>query len=115
MGKGFFMPRKGKDSFMEKEIKLVGVTFDDCQQNINNYGYACIRYFNVKREPGNPHDPNAVWVGLGPWKFGYLPKDVAVDIAPLMDNGTEFEAEFVSRNVSTRHETVGLTITIKQA
>jgi len=101
---------KEKEIFMNKNMKLVGVTFGDCQQNINNYGHACIRYFNVNREPDNPHDPNAVWVGLGTWKFGYIPKGTAKEIAPLMDSGSMFEAEFVSRNVSPFHDTVGLTI-----
>ena len=38
--------------------------------------------------------PNAVWVGLGTWKFGYIPKGTAKEIAPLMDSGSMFEAEF---------------------
>ena len=48
------------------------------------------------REPDNLHDPNAIRVALfGEFFMGYIPKDVAVTLAPLMDAGSEFDAEFI--------------------
>lgn len=39
----------------------------------------------LRREPQNPHDPNAVAVDIWGHHVGYLPADEAVDYAPLMD------------------------------
>lgn len=49
----------------------------------------------LQREPGNAFDENAVMV-LDPETqihLGYVAKEVAVDLAPLMDAGTEFVCE----------------------
>ena len=53
----------------------------------------------VKRESDNLFDPNAVsvWVFAegtrGYYKIGYLPKNVAALIAPIMDKGAEIKAD----------------------
>ncbi|MDO4919895.1 HIRAN domain-containing protein [Kocuria sp.] len=39
----------------------------------------------LRREPQNPHDPNAIAVDIWGHHVGYLPADEAVDYAPLMD------------------------------
>ena len=36
-------------------------------------------------EPGNPHDPNAVGIWYGAQQLGYVPRDLAVDIAKRID------------------------------
>lgn len=92
--------------------KLAGVTFGECQQNIRLFGNRDINSFSLKREPSNPCDPNAVWVGIGTFHLGYLPTALAEKIAPLMDAGRKFEAEYVSLNRSPYHDTVGLTVKI---
>jgi hypothetical protein len=93
--------------------KLAGVSFDDCQANIKYWGCADIATFSVDREPDNPYDPNAVCVSLfGLHKLGYLPKAVAQRIAPLMDTGRSFLAEFVCRNECAPHDRVGMTVRI---
>jgi len=94
-------------------IKLAGVTFDDCQDNIRKWGCRDIGSFALDRETDNPHDPNAVRVSLfGIYEMGYLPREVAQNIAPLMDTGRTFLAEFVSRNEYASYENVGLTVRI---
>ena len=94
-------------------IKLAGVTFDDCQTNIRKWGCADIGTYAVIREPDNPHDSNAVRISLfGIYEMGYLPTKVAKDIAPLMDAGRTFLAEFVCRNEYASYENVGLTVRI---
>ena len=99
--------------FIPIETKLAGVSFDDCQANIRQWGCADIGTFSIDREPDNPHDPNAVCVSLFRiHKIGYLPKAVAQRIAPLMDEGRTFIAEFVCRNEYAPYDRVGLTIRI---
>lgn len=45
----------------------------------------------ITREPENKHDGNAIAVNLTTWRkgmhIGYLPKDVAEKLAPLLDFG----------------------------
>jgi hypothetical protein len=94
-------------------VKLVGVSFGNAQANIKTFGSPDIRWFALVREPDNPHDPNAIRVALfGEFFMGYIPKDVAVTLAPLMDAGSEFDAEFICVNKHPRHDIVGLTVKI---
>lgn len=94
--------------------KLAGVTYDDCQENIRQWGCADIGGFTVCREPGNSHDPNAIHVSLcGQDIMGYLPKQIAAKLAPMMDEGRTFLAEYVQRNeFPGRYDTLGLTVRI---
>lgn len=93
--------------------KLAGVTFDDCQANIKKWGCPDIGTYALVREPSNQHDPNAVRVSLfGIHDLGYLPKNHAERLAPLMDRGRTFLAEYVHRNEYAPYENVGLTVRI---
>ena len=94
--------------------KLAGVSFGDCQANIKKWGCPDIGSFAVIHEPKNPHDPNAIRVSLfGQWDMGYLPKHHAKKLAPLMDIGRNFLAEFVRVNTFPEiTDTVGLTVRI---
>ena len=94
-------------------VKLAGVSFGNAQANIKTYGSPDIRWFALVREPNNPHDPNAIRVALfGEFFMGYIPKDVAIHLAPLMDAGRVFDAEFVCVNKHPYHDVVGLTVKI---
>ncbi len=92
--------------------RLAGVTFDNCQENIKLFSHPSFNTYEVRREFGNLHDPNAVRVTIGNCKMGYLPKRIAQEIAPLIDTGDSFVAEHVSLNTSPWHDTVGLTVKI---
>ncbi len=93
--------------------KLTGVTFGDAPKNIRQFGCADIGTYGVHREPDNPCDENAIWVGLTPeWKMGYLRRDLARELAPMMDAGRRFVAEFVCRNEFPPHERIGITVRI---
>lgn len=91
--------------------KIAGVTHGERQQNIRFYCYPDFTY-DLKREPDNPHDPNAVLVTFGPFDLGYLPRPVAQVVAPLMDAGIELIAEHVQVNEFLPFETIGLTVRI---
>ena len=93
--------------------KLSGVTYDEAQTNIKRFGCADIRTYALIREPENVHDSNAIKVALfGHYYMGYIPKHIAKRLAPKMDNGRRFLAEFMGRNEHTCHDTVGLTVRI---
>ena len=93
--------------------RLAGVTFDDCQANIKQWGCPDIGTYALVREPNNPHDRNAVRVSLfGIHDMGYLPRNQAARLAPLMDDGRTFLAEYVHRNEYAPYENVGLTVRI---
>ena len=93
-------------------IKLAGVTAKDAQENIKKFGCRDIGSFALVREPDNPHDPNAIRVELAGLYLGYVPRDIAKDLAPQMDAGKNLFALFVSRNEHPFHDTLGLTVKI---
>ena len=92
--------------------KLAGVSFGNCQAHIRQWGCSDIGFFRLDREPKNPYDPNAIGVWFLNDRLGYLQKDVAMKLAPLMDAGRTFDAVFVCRNEWAPFENVGLTIRI---
>jgi hypothetical protein len=47
--------------------------------------------------------------------MGYIPGWMAKDLAPEMDCGKEFDAEFVCRNEHPTEELIGLTVKIVEA
>jgi hypothetical protein len=93
-------------------IKLAGVTFGDCQENICKYGRKETGLYTLVREPENSYDRNAVSVFYGQDWLRYVPAKTAAKLAPLMGTGKRFKAEFVQQNTSTFSDVVGLTINI---
>lgn len=92
--------------------RLAGVTFDNCQANIRQWGCPDIGYFRLERDPDNPHDPNAIGVWFLNDRLGYLQKTVAEKLAPLIDTGRNFSAEFISLNEYAPFKNIGLTVRI---
>ena len=98
--------------FSSFQTKLAGVKFGDCQENIRKWGHQDIGYFNLEREPENPHDPNAIGVYFLHDRLGYLERPVAEKLAPVIDAGTNLTAKFVRRNQFAHDSIVGLTVEI---
>jgi hypothetical protein len=92
--------------------KLAGVTYGDARENIRTFGCRDIGSYALVREPDNEHDPNAISVQVGGKFMGYIPKETAQHLAPMMDAGRKFIAYFHSRNESPYHQTVGLTVRV---
>ena len=66
------------------ETKVAGVTFEGRQAVVASlqYGEAVV----LKREPSNRYDANAIRVErVDGAQIGYLPKELAARIAPVMD------------------------------
>ena len=98
--------------FSSFNTKLAGVTFGDCQTNIDKWGCDDIRYFSLERELDNSHDPNAIGVWFLNDRLGYLPRSVAAKLAPVLDTGKKLTAKFVCRNEFLPGGNVGLTVKI---
>ena len=93
--------------------RLSGVSYRDAQPNIQQFGCAAIGTYALIREPDNQFDPNAIQVSLGGlWFMGYVPSKLAKVLAPMIDSGRTFLAEFVARNEAPGRELVGLTVRI---
>lgn len=96
-------------------ITLAGVTAENRQDVIKELVIESgITDFMLIREPDNPYDQNAVRVDV--WGFdmpvGYIPRNVARKLAPLMDAGEIYDGKLVRINRCSGHETVGLVIEI---
>lgn len=57
---------------------------------------------DLRREPHNPHDGNAIAVWLNDVMLGYVPRDANTPVAALMDRGEVVRAEVV-RLTHPRH------------
>ena len=99
--------------FKSKITKLAGVSYGDCQENIKQFGCPDTGFYILIREPDNPYDAQAISVSLGGvWHMGYIPRFLASTLAPMMDEGREFDAEFFCRNEHPAKDLVGLTVRI---
>ncbi len=74
--------------------KVVGVTFEGRQDVIG--GLVPGSPLELRREPDNPHDPNAVAVFFGALRIGFLRKEIARRLAPKFDAGERYRAEIGS-------------------
>lgn len=74
--------------------KVVGVTFEGRQDVIG--GLAVGSPLELRREPENPYDPNAVAVFFGALRIGFLRKEIARRLAPKFDAGERYRAEIGS-------------------
>jgi len=98
---------------METIIRLSGVSFRNAQENIRRWGNKDIGNYALIREPDNKYDSNAIQVSLfGKFFMGYVPKHIASKLAPLMDAGKEYIAEFVQVNEWAPYDRIGMTIKI---
>jgi len=66
----------------------------------------------LRRDPGNEHDPNAVTVLVaGGAQLGFVPRDLAVDLAPKLDAGEPWSAVVLrEQRASPRDPRTGVTM-----
>ena len=91
--------------FKNQTVKLVGVLHENAQENILKWGCPDIGTYAPVREKDNPHDPNAIRVALfGHFHMGYLPKNLARVLAPMIDSWPEIYRGVASVNRHPYHE-----------
>ena len=76
------------------KLKVVGVTFTNedgvSRQSIIRELAQCDT-ITIRREPTNRYDTNAIMVLTDKGQVGYIGKDYASILAPMMDAGTQFK------------------------
>jgi len=74
------------------------------------------RPLELRRDPANPHDPNAIAVHAGGAQVGWVPRAIAEEIAPLLDAGEPFSALVLrEQRASPRDPRTGLTMLLAAA
>lgn len=70
----------------------------------------------LRRDPGNPHDPNAIAVLGGGAQVGWVPRDLATDLAGELDAGRPWSAVVLrEQRDSPRDPRRGLTMLLAPA
>jgi hypothetical protein len=65
----------------------------------------------LRRDPGNAHDPNAIAVHAGAEQVGWVPRELAAEIAPQLDAGEPWSAVVLrEQRRSPRDPRSGLTM-----
>jgi hypothetical protein len=101
--------------FMKKfqNIRLKGVDYEPQKSNVEKWGWpGSIPSFILNREKDHINDPNAIGVYFTIDRIGYIPKELAAELAPKMDQGHQFDAILEKRNTSLYGTKVGLTVSI---
>ena len=86
---------RGIEEVPSFNTKLVGVSFDNRQEHIKNISDNRLNKNNelqLKRQPENPYDKNAILVLYEGKDLGFLNRDLAKKIAPKIDEGVEYKA-----------------------
>jgi single-stranded-DNA-specific exonuclease len=74
--------------------KVVGVTFEGRQDVAG--GLVMGAPIELRREPDNPYDANAIAVFFGALRVGFVRKEIARRLAPKFDAGERYRAEVAS-------------------
>ena len=70
----------------------------------------------LERDPGNPHDRNAVRVLVAGEQLGWVPRELAVDLAPKLDAGEPWSALVLrEQRASPRDPRTGVTMLLAPA
>src|SRR4051794_10362824 len=70
----------------------------------------------LRRDPDNPHDPNAIAVEAAGEQVGWVPREVAAELAPGLDSGDEWSALVLrEQRASPRDPRTGLTMLLASA
>ena len=70
----------------------------------------------LRREPGNPHDANAIAVDAGGRHVGFVPRELAAELAPELDAGRPWSAVVLrEQRASPREPRSGVTMLLAPA
>jgi HIRAN domain len=69
------------------------------------------RPLELRRDPANAHDPNAIMVLAGGEQAGWVPRELAAELAPRLDAGEPWSAVVLrEQRASPRDPRTGLTM-----
>jgi single-stranded-DNA-specific exonuclease len=89
--------------------KLVGVSFDGRQDVIAGLDVGSA--LELERQPANDKDPNAIAVRYGNLQVGYIRRQIAAHLAPLIDAGARYRARILSlTGGGERHRGVNIVV-----
>lgn len=71
-------------------VRLVGNSFRTADEQAFMHGMVAGETLTLERDPENPYDDNAIKVIADEFHLGFVERQWAEDIAPLMDNGQAF-------------------------
>jgi len=92
--------------------KIAGVSFEGRQDVIA--GLRTGAALELRREPHNPHDPNAIAVHYGNLQLGFFNRRMAAHIAPLMDEGARYRARIASLTGGTADRNRGVNVFVER-
>ena len=118
VGSGRFLARDAP-ALVARGARVVGVAgaAADHAEALADDAAAPGRPLSLRRDPGNPHDPNAIAVDLpgGP-QLGWVPREVAAEIAAELDRGVPWSAVVLrERRASPRDPRTGVTMLLAPA
>ena len=96
---------------IDLKTRLAGVTFENRQQAIERFALVNAKY-QLHRQPENKFDANAIMVTANGRDIGFIPKDLAAELAPVMDAGTNLRCHFRFKNVVDPDKPKNVTIRI---
>jgi hypothetical protein len=65
----------------------------------------------LRRDPANEHDPNAIQVWAGDVQIGWVPREIAAELAPRLDAGERWSAVVLrEQRASPRDPRTGVTM-----
>ena len=99
-------------------VSVAGAARHHAQALADEGAVALGRPLRLRRDPDNEHDPNAIAVHpeAGIAQLGWVPREVAVDLAPALDAGRPWAAVALrERRASPRDPRTGLTMLLAPA
>ena len=90
--------------------KVMGVSFEGRQDMVA--GLVPGLHLQLERQPENPADANAIALRYGAFQIGYLRKEIAKHLAPLIDAGARYRAhvEHVTGGKDGKHFGVNIRV-----
>jgi len=98
-----------RDSF---PTKIMGVSFEGRQDVVA--GLVPGLELHLERQPQNPADSNAIAVRYGALQLGYLRKQIAKHLAPLIDSGASYHARIEHITGGTGGKNYGVNIRVSR-
>jgi hypothetical protein len=92
-------------------LHVAGVAGARFQTALETDAAAPGRPLELRRDPDNEHDPNAIAVLAGGEQIGWVPRELAAEIAPQLDRGSPWSAVVLREyRASPRDPRTGLTM-----